>query len=1220
MSAVRTKRTTVPSLLFSSLLAAGLVPGLVPALRAQQDTLPLARAWLAAQVPARDDPDARAEELLATAMAHRLSPLAAQLAQEVMNQSGSLLRPAALRDWLRARLDGERRHGRLQDRLVELVWRLDGLARGQAAGGLQPPAGYAQHHLLAGPYGDGGDHYVGVVFAPELQFPALPATPVLPSAEPTTARLQNSTFSDYLVLRHPQRPEPGCHYSLTCWRAGSAVDTFLEIGLPGDCQVFVDGKECLRVERWRQNAQPLAHLPLHLPPGVHTVLLKACSNNGDAAVLRFVDADATVTAAVQQVEAETAAEPKAEPATLREDRFVDALAVLTAAAAKPDADPAVQLAAVLLASQEGMEDQALALLEPLRRTPPADPLLRLASAVVLRSSPLPDELRKAEARAAIEAAAPAMGQDHHGARLLQAQLLDQQDQREQALRLLAAHPAPGPATFQYRLGLLRQLRFQDEIEPLLRQWVATLPDDARPHQELGGLLLQRSDALAAEAEFHLAARTRRTPDVARDVWQVALARGDLAAAEPWLAVLEPPTEPRTLDHLELQHQLAEARRDATAAASIRRKMLEHPRAAVPHLEHVAGLAQRAGDLTTAIEALQRAEALGPVSPSRRSWLVQLGSISPDADFAAFRRDGKALATSFQPGEGERGASTTVVFDQRILVVHPDGSVHTEVHTLRRVNDQQGVEAFAQGTGLGGVDELLLLRTIGTDGRDYVPSRIDDDYAMQRLEPGAFVEWRFRVYGGAPGQDAIDTEPFLLGSGDEPCRHAEYVLVQPAGARGELRTRHLGEPAEHRTLDDGRQVTIHVRKDVPKRPTENLEPPAIESESVAEFGEDAAPFANWRALRTYVLEHSRPESQLQGKAKELLAGIDDDRARTAAVWQWCQQEIEDGPNDRAIDALLRKKGNRTMLTAALLRAHGLDVVPFACDEERAELRGGDDSLFPPPAAAGGHGLAVQIAGTAPILLFLDAPRHWPLGAIPAARSGVAGVLVYDDRVEPFVLPAASTAVQSVQVRGRVRIGRQGTRLEARATLGDVQGAALAQRVRELQGNTRKMAARQVAQQMFAGFRVESAAFAEDGPVGALTLDAVLTRSGAQQDGDEFVATLPIPADKLVASFGDRGARTKPFRFPGDLANDWELEVTFDDGLQPRDLPASTALVHGPLHYLQELRWNGSELRLRRRMAMRPATVPAAQFAEWMRALLQVDRSQQATLRLRAEAGR
>jgi len=217
-------------------------------------------------------------------------------------------------------------------------------------------------------------------------------------------------------------------------------------------------------------------------------------------------------------------------------------------------------------------------------------------------------------------------------------------------------------------------------------------------------------------------------------------------------------------------------------------------------------------------------------------------------------------------------------------------------------------------------------------------------------------------------------------------------------------------------------------------------------------------------------------------------------------------------------------------------------------------------------------------------------------------------------------ALQSAVQSLQVRGRVRIGRQGMRLEARATLGDVQGAALAQRVRELQGNTRKMAARQVAQQMFAGFRVEAAAFAEDGPVGALTLDATLLRSGAQQDGDEFVATLPIPADKLVASFGDRGERTQPFRFPGDIANDWELEITFDDGLRPRELPGATSLVHGPLHYLQELRWNGSQLLLRRRMAMHPATVPAAQFAEWMRALLQVDRSQQATLRLWAEAGR
>lgn len=1216
MSAVRAKGTTVPSLLLSSLLAAGLAPGL----GAQQDTLPLARAWLAALVPASDDPDARAQELLTIALAHARSPLAAQLAQEVMNQSGSLLRPAALRDWLRSRLDGERRHGRLQDRLVELVWRLDRLARGQAAAGLQPPAGYAQHHLLAGPYGDGGDHYVGVVFAPELQFPALPAAPVLPSAEPTTARLANATYSDYLVLRHPRRPEPGCHYSLTCWRADRSVDTFLEVGLPGDFQVFVDGKECLRVERWRQNAQPLAHLPLHLPAGVHTVLLKACSSDGDAAVLRFVDADATVTAAVQQVAAEAATEATGERATVREDRFVDALAVLATAAGKADADPAVRLAAVLLASQERMEDQALAWLEPLRRQPPADPSLRLASAHVLRSAPLPDELRKAEARAAIEAAAPALGEDHHGARLLQAQLLDQQDQREQALRLLAAHPAPGPATFQYQLGLLRQLRFQDEIEPLLRRWTAVLPDDARPHQELGNLLLQRSDAVAAEAEFRLAARHKHTPDLARDLWQLALARADFAAAEPWLEVMEPGTEPRTLDHLELQHQLALARGDARAAATIRRAVLAHPHAMVGHLEHVAGLAQSAGDLGTAIEALQLAQALGPDSAARRSWLGQLGSPSPDADFVPFRRDGKALASAFQPGEGERGASTTVLFDQRIHVVHGDGSVHTEVHTLRRVNDQQGVEAFAQGTGLGRVDELLLLRTIGTDGRDYVPSRIDDDYAMQRLEPGAFVEWRFRVHGGAPGQDAIDTEPFLLGDGDEPCRHAELVLVQPAGGRGELRTRHLGEPAERRTLDDGRQVTIFVQKDVPKRTTENLEPPAIESEAVAEFGEDAQPFANWRALRAYVLARSRPESLLAGKAAELLAGLADDRARTAAIWQWCQQEIEDGPNDRAIDALLRKKGNRTMLAAALLRAHGLEVVPFACDEERAELRGGDDSLFPPPAAAGGHGIAVRIADSAPILLFLDAPRHWPLGAIPAARSGVAGVLLYDDRTEPFVLPAASTAVQSLQVRGRVRIGRQGTRLEARATLGDVQGTALAQRVRELQGNTRKMAARQVAQQMFGGFRVESAAFAEDGPLGALTLDAVLTRSGAQQDGDEFVATLPIPADKLVASFGDRGERTKPFRFPGDLANDWELEVTFDDGLQPRDLPASTSLAHGPLHYLQELRWNGSRLTLRRRMAMRPATVPAAQFGEWMRVLLQVDRSQQATMRLWAETGR
>lgn len=1187
-------------------------------LRAQNPTATeaLASAWIAALTPAADDPDATARELLRAALAEPRSPVASLLVQEVMNLTSTLQRPAELRAWLLPQLAGPRRHGRLQDRCVELAWRLHAATDGQFAAGLQPPAGYAQYHLLAGPFGDDGDHFVGVVFAPELGFP--PAGATLPGRGTVARvhRIANNAYSDYLEFRHGDRPLQGCHYGLTRWRTAADVDAVLELGHQGDCQVFVDGIEVLRVERWRRNAPRLVHVPMHLPAGDHDVVVKSAANDTDVAVLRWLDADAHVATALQQVEADPTTPPTGARATRRDDPFVTAHLALAQAAAAADAPMAVRLAALWSAQRDGLEDQALDLAEAVHARPPSDGVHLLAYAQILRTTPLPDELRKARARAAIERGAEALGDGHHAVRLLRAQLLEEQDQREQALQLLAAHPAAGPATFARRNSLLRGLRFEAELDPLLAQWTAACPRDDRPLQLRAARLQGRGDARAAYELLQQALRLRITQDTVQSLWDLSLALGDFDGAARWLDLLHPQSTPVLLPRLVAQLILARHRSDDAALAAATAALRQHERAGAGIWQFLAEHEQRRGNLDGARECLQRSLQLEPDQPELQAWLQELGAQRRDAEFAPFRKDGKALAAAYVAGEAEQGASLTLVFDQRITVLAEDGSSFTEVHTVRRINDQQGVEAFSQGTGLGSVDELLLLRTIGKDGRDYVPSRIEDDYSLQRLEPGAFVEWRFRVHGDAPGADALGSQPFFLGDGSEPCARAEFVLVRPGSGRGELRTRNLGEPSERRQLDDGREVLVFAREQVGKRAEEKLAPGPIACEPVLQLGEMDAPMAAWRAQRQALLQRTRPTAPLRQLADELFAGLADHRARAEAAWRWCQREVEDGPGDRAVDVLLRKKGNRFVLLVALLRAGSVPVVPMVADDERAELAGDEDSLFPAPPATAAPGACVLLADGGRLHLFADMPRQWRLGAIPAARSGAAAVMLHDERTEPIVLPLADDAVQTLRVTGTATIGRKQLRLEARAVLGDVQGAELAQRVREIKETMQKTAARQVAQQLFQGWRVESAAFATDGEAGKLTIAAVLTRAGVQQNGDEFVVPLPLPNSKFTASLGDRAQRTQPFRLPVDSYNEWNLTLVVADDLVVTALPAPLVQRFGALTFQQELHASGGSLRLYRSVRLAPTTLPAAQFGDWMRALAAADRAEQASITLRA----
>jgi hypothetical protein len=252
----------------------------------------------------------------------------------------------------------------------------------------------------------------------------------------------------------------------------------------------------------------------------------------------------------------------------------------------------------------------------------------------------------------------------------------------------------------------------------------------------------------------------------------------------------------------------------------------------------------------------------------------------------------------------------------------------------------------------------------------------------------------------------------------------------------------------------------------------------------------------------------------------------------------------------------------------------------------------------------------------IHLFVDAPRYWPLGAVPSMRAGAPIYVVDGDLVERTVLPVSDLAVQDLRVRGRVAAGDSQLRGTFTVEIRGMQGFAFADRMREMKANVRTLAARQMGQQMFAGWTVEKAAMPVLEPGSPFRLELTMRRGGVQATGDRFLAPLPMPPERHVASYGDRAERTLPYRQGQDVQYDWVVEFDPGDDLRVVRVPDPVSLQWGPIDYELTCTRNDGGLRFARRLRLVPATFPAADFGAWLRTLSSADQAEQATIELAA----
>ncbi|HLQ37531.1 MAG TPA: hypothetical protein VK348_07005, partial [Planctomycetota bacterium] len=571
-------------------------------------------------------------------------------------------------------------------------------------------------------------------------------------------------------------------------------------------------------------------------------------------------------------------------------------------------------------------------------------------------------------------------------------------------------------------------------------------------------------------------------------------------------------------------------------------------------------------------------------------------------------------------EQEQAATSTLLIDQMIVEVRADGSYWSEVHQLRRINDLAGVEANTEAAAAAHADQLLLLRTIATDGSSHVPALVNDTFTMPRLEPGAFVEQRHRNFVRAPGPGGWHTPQFFCRSATEPYELTELVLIVPATEPGELRVRNFPGPPTTIALDDGRRALVFRQEHVHRLPPDQHAPALVDLVPVIAFGRDVGMGPVARQTTLAVFGPSRPTPVVTGFAHTLLQGLGSDADKVAAVHRFCQAEIVDGPGDNATATLLRKKGNRFYLALALLRAADVPVAAAAAMPVRAELRREGTPLFVEETPYVLPAALVQPRDGAPSWWFIDSPRHLPLGEVAGARAGARAVVVATDGLQQQRLPAnACTVAQTFAVTGQATVGHGGDVLcTARIELADAAAYGLAEELRNLKADVRKLAARQFAQRFFQDWRIEQAEFADLEPAGRpLALQVKVSRRLLQTDGlGRALLQLPLPPGKFLAAYGDREGRELPLHLTGELQSSWQLTVDLGDEYDIAAIPEPVLLDQGLLAYALSFARSGRQLLVQRQTTVRAGTIPLSAFGDWLRVLRTADRSEEQTLRLSA----
>ncbi|GEM_PF-3354197 len=1153
------------------------------------------------------------------------SPLAEILVERLQRLAGEPGVPPTIWKRLERLVANPKLHGlaRLRGRLALFARRLE---TGREAGP-DPLDAYLSSGLAIGPFGGEGSLWHGVVFPPEERLPAIGEEvrgrfgPVSwrPVRRPTGKR----GFD--LAPPYPEYRRKGCQYGLFQLRSGKARGAWLEVRCAGSFEAWWNGKRIASVNRSLEPSGLRRFLPIFLLRGWNRLLFKTAHAETSTLALRIVDARGETVAGLEEEGARKIHPLEGKGDEIFDLPFEDALA---AASRLGDGLAARALRGRLL-QRAGKRDEGLAGIEKAFEEDPKDPTLRSTLISALRGARyLPADVVRVRIDRLLELPEETV-LGHVRLFLQKIRRLRNDDKEEKALALcekaLAAHPKH-PLLLKTKQDIFEDLSWSGEAVRVRAERFRTFPH----HPAIVLLEASRleneeetSRALAL-VESELANLPGNRSLIARAL-SLSRSLGDSDRIEKWLAKLHERNPKSRKARLDRAERLEDRGLPAEAVAEIE-KIEGHDRD--PSLQkRIGDLHLKAGAEAEAIKHYRRSLELAPDQHYLRFLVQRLSGLEPFPECRPFRLDALAEAAAWKARAEDSAAPSTLVLDQMVIRVYEDGSRMEETHQLRRINDRNGVEAHEEASEAARADDLLELRTILPNGEIYLPHRVSGGFSMPKLEPGAFIEQRFRNYVPAPDPGPMGFPQFFFQGSDEPFRFSRLVVLLPKGVRiGSFTLHHF--PEEGHSVQEVGDLVAHVflRRDMPRLEQEALMPPMRELVPWVEFTRDRDREAFVRARRLSFLASTRPLLEIREKAAALCRGRSTDLDKARAIHEFTQAHTPDADmrpgSPQPISVLLKGEGDRFLLELSLLRAAGIPWTPALIHplppdmDDEPEPRNEPERFWRVGAAL------VRPKGAPPYWLIQGAPRWSPLGRLPTLVAGnpldrCPVLLLEGDAGLPLRMPGIDPRdLARNRITADLRLENGDGILKARIDFPGDSGFRLAEFLRSTNENVRRLIARRVAGSTFRGFSIRKVSFPgleRKGVPASILLELRRPRL-LEKTPSGYRLPAVLPPLRLLRVFGGRARRTHPLVWKSPNISDLQLRI-HPGNLRFPKAPKGLLLRRLVLDYgfSTELLRDGS-LRIRRFASVLPGRIPHSRYGEFLELCRKVDELENRALEL------
>lgn len=503
-----------------------------------------------------------------------------------------------------------------------------------------------------------------------------------------------------------------------------------------------------------------------------------------------------------------------------------------------------------------------------------------------------------------------------------------------------------------------------------------------------------------------------------------------------------------------------------------------------------------------------------------------------------------------------------LLEQIVDTVRPDGWALSQTHSIVRLQTKEATDLAGEFQLPGGALPLEM-RTLKADGRVIEVDRHEGkaDLSFSALAPGDTVELKWLSYNSPASAFGGYVRRFYFQT-DVPGRRTELAVSVPKNMPVWTHSYH-GAPKPTVREEGDRKIYLFRADDVPGLPGE---PSVAPYEEFLPFVVIAAGIDEAMALEANAAPLqglARSSRDLETLAKTLVEGVKNDEEKVARIYRWAIQNVRHGDFADPSVVLATKRGDRTGLIVAMLRAAGIKADMVLAQPGNAAR------VDPPYPDSDRFGAVLARAEIGDKVLWIRASGQTPwFGQAPPEFDGGSYVYFADRDKTPAVVPFESAEIAKWTIESKVSLvlGEDGiARGTVRLTLPGQLGQGVRHALRPLRAEDRDRAIQGWLSGVIAGSQLEQMSLEGlDDESAPFTLEAQILVAGLfHNEGGAWVANKFFQEPIGMRAIGVRpleayirvSSRKMPLFIPA-ASERMEVEVAFPAGTkQPVEAPES-----------------------------------------------------------------